>query len=90
MKTKFLLVQLSAFRLIERFSREFGHQTSRQNTAQGCKKCTSLSVDVRPAQNVFAQAHYQNVEAFLLGVSGRTLYLHLSVSLDLPNPRKGA
>ena len=63
MKTEFLLVQLSAFLLIEHFSREFGldailwYRSAEYNTAQGCKKW--LSVDVRPTQNVFAlQACY--------------------------------
>ena len=40
--------------LIERFARKFSHHqhTARQNTAEGCKK-NALSVEVRPAQNVF-------------------------------------
>ena len=42
---------LSLIVLIERFARKFGHHTARQNTAQGAKD--ALSVDVRPAQNVF-------------------------------------
>ena len=52
MKPKFVLLIV----LIERFGRKFGHHTTRQNTAQGCE--SALSVDVSPAQNVFAQAHY--------------------------------
>ena len=52
MKPKFLLLIV----LIERFAREFGHHTTRQNTAQGCE--SALSVEVSPAQNVFAQGHY--------------------------------
>ena len=34
---------------------QYQHHTTRQNTAQGCE--SALSVDVSPAQNVFAQAH---------------------------------
>ena len=59
MKPKFLLVQLSAFSLIERFAREFGLDAIillRRILPKGSK--STLSVDVRPAQNVFAQAHY--------------------------------
>ena len=53
MKPIFLLVQLSAFRLIEHFSREFGLVAIiLLGGNEGCKKW--LSADVRPAQNVFA------------------------------------
>ena len=55
---------------MERFSREFGLDdiillTDSRTLPKRAK--SALSVDARPAQNVFAQAHYQNVEAFLPG-----------------------
>ena len=59
MKPKFLLVLLSAFSLIERFSRKFGLDAIILLGRILPKDAKSaLSVDVRPVQNVFAQAHY--------------------------------
>ena len=51
MKPKFLLLIV----LIERFARKFGHLLGRI-LPKDAK--TALSVDVSPAQNVFAQARY--------------------------------
>ena len=81
MKPKFLLLLV----LIERFPRKFGHHTARQNTAQagGCKKRTFG----RHASSSKRLCLSSLLKCWI--ISCRTLYLHFSFLLDLPNLLQG-
>ena len=97
MKPKFLLVQLSAFSLIERFSREFwldaiillgrilpkDQKCTFGSRASGSKRrCSSTLLKCWSLFTMLSQ--------LCLITSCRTLYRHFSFSLDLLNPRQGA
>ena len=97
MKPKFLLVQLSAFSLIERFSREFwldviillgrilpkDPKCTFGSRASGSKRrCSSTLLKCWSLFTMLSQ--------LCLITSCRTLYRHFSFSLDLLNPRQGA
>ena len=69
--------------LIERFARKFGHQTARQNTGQGCKKRT-FGCRASGSKRLLSSL----LKCWIISTC-RTLYLHYSFSLDLPNLRQG-